>query len=135
MFRVNVGGKTLTNVLKEAISFRQWDMTEATYLVTLIKERLCYCSLNFWKDLEKTKLRPPHNDIYRDYILPDYVTDDTGRIKEPNQPHTQTQANNNQQQQGQPQQKPQDAQLLKMNNERITIPEILFNPSDVGKSN
>ena len=31
--RVNVGGKLLTNYLKEVISYRAWNMMDETYLV------------------------------------------------------------------------------------------------------
>lgn len=44
--RVNVGGKLLTNLLKENISFRQVNVQDCTYLVNQIKEKFCYCSMN-----------------------------------------------------------------------------------------
>ena len=47
--RVNVGGKLLTNLLKENISFRQVNVQDCTYLVNQIKEKFCYCSLNAMK--------------------------------------------------------------------------------------
>ena len=45
--RVNVGGKLLTNYLKEVISYRAWNMMDETHLVNEVKEALCYCSMDF----------------------------------------------------------------------------------------
>jgi len=53
--RINLGGKALTNHLKEIVSYRQWNMMEETYLINDVKEQLCYVSQNFKKDLETTK--------------------------------------------------------------------------------
>ncbi|KAE8259645.1 hypothetical protein A4X13_0g882 [Tilletia indica] len=40
--RLDVGGKLLTNLLKETLSFRQWDMMDETWLIQAIKERCCF---------------------------------------------------------------------------------------------
>lgn len=45
----------MDNYLKEAISFRQWNVVEETYLMTHIKENLCFVSLDFDKDIQLTK--------------------------------------------------------------------------------
>ena len=37
--RVNVGGKLLTNLLKENLSFRQVNVQDCTHLVNQIKEK------------------------------------------------------------------------------------------------
>ncbi len=50
--RVNVGGKLLTNYLKELVSYRQWNMMEEFPLVDQVKEDLCYVSENFQADLQ-----------------------------------------------------------------------------------
>ena len=50
--RIDVGGKLLTNHLKELVSFRQWNMMDETYVVNDIKEACCYVSLDFARDLE-----------------------------------------------------------------------------------
>lgn len=49
--RVGVGGKILTNLLKEQISFRHYDMSEDSWLVNHIKETCCYVATNFIKEL------------------------------------------------------------------------------------
>jgi actin-related protein 6 len=51
--RVCVGGKLMTNFMKEQISYRQFDMTEETWLVNLIREQLCYVSISFLPELRK----------------------------------------------------------------------------------
>jgi hypothetical protein len=50
--RIDVGGKLLTNHLKELVSFRQWNMMEETYIVNDVKEKCCYVSTQFSADLE-----------------------------------------------------------------------------------
>lgn len=126
--RVNIGGKILTNYLKEIVSYRHWNMLEETYLMTLIKERCCYLSLNFIKDLELTRTKP--NPILCHYVLPDYVHHHSGYIKgSPSDPSVSQPAP--------PPTEPQETvkreeQILPMNNERITVPELLFHPSDIG---
>jgi actin-related protein 6 len=50
--RIDVGGKLLTNHLKELVSYRQWNMMEETYLVNDVKEKCCYVSTQFSADLE-----------------------------------------------------------------------------------
>jgi actin-related protein 6 len=51
-FRLDVGGKLLTNQLKELVSFRQWNMMDETYIMNHVKESCCYVSTDFKKDLE-----------------------------------------------------------------------------------
>lgn len=49
--RLGVGGKLLTNFMKEKISFRHFDMTDETWLVDHIKQQACYISLDFEREL------------------------------------------------------------------------------------
>lgn len=44
MKRVNIGGKVLTNYLKEIVSYRQWNMMDEFKLMDQVKEDLCYVS-------------------------------------------------------------------------------------------
>jgi len=53
--RLDVGGKLLTNQLKEVVSFRQWNMMDETYIMNDVKESCCYVSQNFKDDLEKCR--------------------------------------------------------------------------------
>jgi actin-related protein 6 len=50
-----VGGKLLTNYLKEIVSFRHWDVMEHTYVMNEVKEKCCYVSTAFPADLEATQ--------------------------------------------------------------------------------
>ncbi|KAG8902331.1 Actin- protein 6 [Tulasnella sp. 403] len=50
--RIDVGGKLLTNHLKEIISYRHYNMMDQTFIVNEIKEKCCYVSENFASDLE-----------------------------------------------------------------------------------
>ena len=52
VIRVDVGGKLLTNQLKELVSYRQWNMMDETYVMNDVKEACCYVSTQFAKDLE-----------------------------------------------------------------------------------
>jgi actin-related protein len=75
--RISVGGKLLTNYLKEQISFRQYDMREETWLVNDVKERLCRVSLNFGRELQKGVFNsryelPEHGGVGR-VLAPDEV--------------------------------------------------------------
>eukprot|EP01138_Halocafeteria_seosinensis_P011295 gb/GECG01011538.1/.p1 GENE.gb/GECG01011538.1/~~gb/GECG01011538.1/.p1 ORF type:complete len:503 (+),score=61.11 gb/GECG01011538.1/:1-1509(+) len=45
--RVDVGGKYLTNYLKDIVSYRQWNIQDAFDEANRIKEQLCYVSRNF----------------------------------------------------------------------------------------
>jgi actin-related protein len=45
--RLDVGGKLLTNVLKEALSYRQFNLMEDTAVVGAVKEALCFVAQDF----------------------------------------------------------------------------------------
>ncbi|KAI8354418.1 actin family [Mortierella sp. GBAus27b] len=156
--RINVGGKLLTNHLKEIISFRYWNMMDETHLVNEVKEACCYVSNNFWEELDICKKSPRANRILQHYVLPDYSAQQTGYIKgkrKAKKPGKKKAANNMDVDADRDLEKDQDAQsevsdddhddsdvemgapnedeqVLTMNNERFTVPEILFHPSDIG---
>lgn len=81
MLRINVGGKILTNHLKEVISYRQLHVMEETYVMNQCKEDLCFISKDFNQDLKIAKTKWPKNTIVRDYILPDYTSVNRGIIR------------------------------------------------------
>lgn len=49
--RLNVGGKLLTNQLKEIVSFRSYDMMEENYIINDVKEKCSFISQNVYQDL------------------------------------------------------------------------------------
>ncbi|KOX79293.1 Actin-related protein 6 [Melipona quadrifasciata] len=110
--RIDVGGKLLTNHLKEIISYRQLHVMDETYVINQVKEDSCFVSQEFFKDMEMAKNKLENNSIVKDYVLPDYTTLRRGFLKNPEPPNEQ--------------------QTLRLSNERFAIPEILFFPSDVG---
>ncbi|XP_060072850.1 actin-related protein 6-like isoform X1 [Ylistrum balloti] len=115
--RVNVGGKVLTNHLKEIISYRQLMVMDETYVINQLKEDVCYVSQQFTKDMEIARLKGPANTIARDYVLPDYTHIKRGYVR-PQEESTG---------------KAKDGeQIIRMSNERFAVPELLFHPSDVG---
>ncbi|KFM71067.1 Actin-related protein 6, partial [Stegodyphus mimosarum] len=111
--RIDVGGKILTNHLKEITSYRQLNVMDETYVMNQVKEDVCYVSTDFWGDMKKAKLRSKENTIVRDYVLPDYTVIRRGYVR----PLEETTG------------KPKDnEQLIRMNNERFMVPEVLFHP-------
>jgi len=114
--RLDIGGKVMTNYLKEMFSVRQLNMMDETYIVNEVKETACYISTDFNKDLDKCK-HMKSNDIVMDYLLPDYKDQYKGILR----PHV-----------SKPLPGAMQEQLLVVGNERFTVPELLFNPGDVG---
>lgn len=120
--RLDIGGKTMTNYLKDLVSLRQWNLMDDSYLVSEIKEDVCYVSQNFKAELQrvwdykapKQKGQALQKSIITEYVLPDYRSTFRGHIKESS---AMTLA---------------DEQSLPLGNERFVVPELLFNPSDVG---
>jgi actin-related protein 6 len=60
------------------------------------------------------RVDPKHNLIVQEYVLPDLSTNRQGRIRHPDDIIAETD------------------QILVMNNERFTVPELLFRPDDIG---
>jgi len=112
--RIDVGGKLLTNHLKELVSFRQWNMMEETYIVNDVKEKCCYVSTQFSTDLETCRADKSRNTIVQEYVLPDFSRNRHGYIRQRDA-------------------LPVDGeQILYMGNERFSIPEVLFCPDHIG---
>ncbi|KAE9407356.1 actin-related protein Arp6 [Gymnopus androsaceus JB14] len=76
--RLDVGGKLLTNQLKELVSFRQWNMMDETYIMNDVKESCCYVSTDFKKDIEAIRRDNLNNAIVQKYVLPDMSTNRKG---------------------------------------------------------
>ncbi|RLN89553.1 hypothetical protein BBJ28_00010249 [Nothophytophthora sp. Chile5] len=116
--RINVGGKLLTNYLKEIVSFRQWNVMDDTPVINELKEALCYCSMDFDRDMKRY-----HTDRQqrKHWILPDFVRSFEGRLREEPSGAAQPLADHG-----------NDEQALEMGVEMVTVPEVLFNPSDIG---
>lgn len=113
--RLNVGGKLLTNHLKDIISYRQYNVMEETYVINQVKEDTCYVAEDVKQELEKASKT---KSIVINYVLPDFNGIRRGYIQEFKE-NNQTEIEEN-------------CQILKLNNERFVVPEILFYPSDIG---
>lgn len=117
--RIDVGGKLLTNHLKEVISYRQINVMDETYVISQCKEDVCFVSDDFdnqLQDCEKNK----RNKIALDYILPDYTNVKRGYVRKPDWRDPTKSLD------------PSEPQFVRLANERFQVPELLFHPSDVG---
>lgn len=72
--RIDVGGKILTNHLKEIISYRQLNVMDESYVINQVKEDSCFVSQNFYGDMEVARKRGSENTIVKDYVLPDFTS-------------------------------------------------------------
>ena len=134
--RLNVGGKMLTNHLKTLVSFRSYNVMEETYLMNDVKERLCYVSLDFDNELALTRWKGKKNPLRREFVMPDYVTNFHGQIRNPNDPAPTDGSKDASSTAPPPKKKAHtaasDEQVLKLANERIAVPEVLFAPTELG---
>lgn len=62
-----------------------------------------------------SRVEPPNNPVILRYVLPDFSLNRPGKLLQPGQVV-----------------KDASWQMLEMNNERFTVPELLFTPSDIG---
>ncbi|XP_018327820.1 actin-related protein 6 [Agrilus planipennis] len=113
--RIDIGGKLLTNYLKDIISYRQLHVMDETYIINQVKEDSCYVSLDFKEDMKIAGLQGESNTIIRNYVLPDFNNIRRGYVQKPEDSSV-----------------PEGCQILRLNNERFTVPELLFHPSDIG---
>uniref|UniRef100_A0A8D2GUD6 Actin-related protein 6 n=1 Tax=Urocitellus parryii TaxID=9999 RepID=A0A8D2GUD6_UROPR len=119
IIRINVGGKLLTNHLKEIISYRQLHVMDETHVINQVKEDVCYVSQDFYRDMDIAKLKGEENTVMIDYVLPDFSTIKKGFCKPREEMVLSGKYKSGE-------------QILRLANERFAVPEILFNPSDIG---
>jgi len=50
--RIDIGGKLLTNLLTETLSFKEINLQGETFLVNQVKEQCCFVSQDFGVDLQ-----------------------------------------------------------------------------------
>uniref|UniRef100_A0A3Q3AGE7 Actin related protein 6 n=1 Tax=Kryptolebias marmoratus TaxID=37003 RepID=A0A3Q3AGE7_KRYMA len=117
--RINVGGKLLTNHLKEIISYRQLHVMDETYVINQVKEDVCYVSQHFYRDMDIAQLKGEDNTLLRDYVLPDFSTIKKGFCKPREEMVFSGKYKTSE-------------QILRLANERFAVPEMLFHPSDIG---
>jgi actin-related protein 6 len=137
--RLDIGGKFLTNYLKELVSIRHYNMIDETHLMNEVKEAVCYVSHDFKGDLERTwkgsvgdRRKPGVDigaDIVVDYVLPDYNTHKLGFMR-PHDPSLSGKLKKLGSAAGATGDGFED--FMTLGNERFTVPELLFSPGDVG---
>lgn len=120
----------MTNHLKDVLS-RTVEVQKEDWIVQEIKEDVCYVSQSFSTDLEsvwKGGLKDPREidtSIVVDYVLPDYEAVKRGFAR----PHNPKISRKDRALglDGGPKE-----HLITIANERFTVPELLFTPSDIG---
>ncbi|EDW26984.1 GL16521 [Drosophila persimilis] len=114
--RIDMGGKALTNHLKELISYRQLNMMDESHVVNQIKEDVCFVAEDFKEAMRVHQCEKKRKEVAIDYVLPDFTTIKRGYVRIP----------------GRPRMDEETMQTVPLCNERFTVPELLFNPSDIG---
>ncbi|GAA5871145.1 hypothetical protein JCM8547_001470 [Rhodosporidiobolus lusitaniae] len=133
--RIDIGGKLLTNYLKEIVSYRHWYMMDQTAVMENCKEKACYVTNRWEEDWEVAN--KPSNPIVRTYVLPDFTPGSSNKLgyvrtgltppppspppPDPNAPWAAAVL----------QPEKEEEQLLFLANERFTVPEALFTPSTI----
>ncbi|RMZ84368.1 hypothetical protein DV738_g584, partial [Chaetothyriales sp. CBS 135597] len=117
--RLDFGGKHLTNLLKETISVRYFDLHQDTKIVNDIKEDD--------EDEDKMQIDSQAEDEVRiDYVLPDGINVLRG-FSRPHDPVIAAARKRKLKALT-----PESEIRMTLSNERFTIPEIIFTPSDIG---
>ncbi|KAL4902844.1 actin-like protein arp6 [Aspergillus multicolor] len=134
--RLDLGGKHLTNYLKELVSMRQYNMLDETYIMNEVKEAACFVSNDFSRDLERTwkgNRKRGQSDVIDgvvvDYVLPDPNGGRRGFMR-PHDPLLVSKQRKAVLAGASADHLNEDALIL--GNERFAVPEILFTPSDIG---
>jgi actin-related protein 6 len=137
--RLEIGGKFLTNYLKELISIRHYNMLDEFHLVNEVKEAISYVSPDFDHDLGRTwkeniKKNINTDEARIDYVLPEYNKLQRG-YKRPHDPlaaaKTRKAAFSNARGASPLDDEPSN-EFMTLGNEQFVVPELLFNPNDVG---
>lgn len=131
--RLDVGGKLLTNYLKEIVSMRQYNMVDETYIMNEVKEAVCFISNDFKGDMERTwkanRKREEAQSVVVDYVLPDPNAHKKGFMR-PHDPLLHAKKKKGALSGLSAEIMSED--VLVLGNERFTVPELLFTPSDIG---
>ncbi|KAJ5920599.1 hypothetical protein N7516_011457 [Penicillium verrucosum] len=133
--RLDLGGKHLTNYLKEIVSMRQYNMVDESYIMNEVKEAVCYVSNDFAGDLEQAwksgrkRQSGPEEGIVLDYVLPDPNANKKGFIR-PHDPLLHAKKKKGAVSGLSAEVLSED--VLVLGNERFAVPELLFTPGDIG---
>ncbi|CCH62433.1 hypothetical protein TBLA_0H01460 [Henningerozyma blattae CBS 6284] len=104
--KMDIGGRFLTGLLKETLSFRHYNVTDETILVNNIKEKCLFVAPKSYAESFKLK-----NKTAVEYVLPDFHTTFMGYIKD----NSKTKL-------------PDNAQLITLKDELFSVTETIFHP-------
>ncbi|KAF4657836.1 Actin-like protein 10 [Perkinsus olseni] len=113
--RMDVGGRVMTNYLKEAIAYNKVDLDDAPLLVEHIRENMCYSAQDFVAEVEASRTCP--GETTRRYILPDHSSTSShlGRVVDPRLGEDVS-----------------SKDFIDMNHERMVACEALWQPGSIG---
>lgn len=136
--RLDIGGRLLTNYLKEILSIRHYNLMNEEHLVNEAKEKICFVSNDFRDDLKRTwqhggsslgrDTKEDMKGLVIDYVLPDYNTGTKGYMR----PHDPSLAARVKKMGAMANPGGVVEDFMTLGNERFAVPELLFNPMDVG---
>ena len=158
--RVNIGGKALTNYLKQVVSYRHFNVMDETFVINQAKEKTAQLSLDFRGDLESLNKHGIESPLAAKYVLPDFKTIHEGYVIQ-RQESERNDASEDAESDSDPPAKPvrratrrsarvvnseeenskaepevakdeADGQVLPFLTERISVPELLFRPGNGG---
>ncbi|WCJ30031.1 actin-related protein 6 [Euphorbia peplus] len=138
--RIDLGGKALTNYLKELVSYRSVNLMDESFLMDDVKEKLCFVSLNMARDLQVARKRGKDNLFRCTYVLPDGINYTKGFVKDPDEAKRyQNMTSVSCMDQPEVSEKPEERKRVDLTknefdltNERFLVPEMIFHPSDLG---
>ncbi|TYI72202.1 hypothetical protein E1A91_D07G044200v1 [Gossypium mustelinum] len=148
--RIDLGGKALTNYLKELVSYRAINVMDETLLMDDVKEKLCFVSLDVERDLQFARKHGKDNLFRCTYVLPDGVTHTKGYVKDPEAAKRHLALTDGASSSEAIETKNETDQLGAMDktaerkrvdltknefdltNERFLVPEMIFQPADLG---
>mmetsp|Transcript_25516 Transcript_25516/g.60699 ORF Transcript_25516/g.60699 Transcript_25516/m.60699 type:complete len:308 (-) Transcript_25516:332-1255(-) len=120
--RLNLGGKAVTNLLKEMVSFRSLNVMDETYIMDLVKEAVSFVSRDAPADLRAA--REKRSPLAVEYVLPDGVHNLRGYAREP--------VPRGRHRPGGGPAAAAEEQALALANERFMPMEAVFRPPDIG---
>ncbi|XP_042437907.1 actin-related protein 6-like [Zingiber officinale] len=148
--RLDLGGKVLTNYLKELVSYRSVNVMDETLIIDHAKEKLCFVSLDVSRDLRLARRGGKQNPFKCTYVLPDGIEHTKGYVKDFDEaqrylslPYETLPTVSGQKEEltlspsnlEKPEQR-MKVDLLQneftLTNERFLVPEMLFHPADLG---
>ncbi|GAB4832840.1 Actin- protein 6 [Ancistrocladus abbreviatus] len=147
--RLDLGGKALTNYLKELVSYRAINVMDETLIMDDVKEKLCFVSLDVPRDLQIARKSGKDNLFRCTYVLPDGVTHTKGFVKDMDQVQryltlydgsiSPGAGRNEGTEQADLTEKYEDRRRIdltknefNLTNERFLVPEMIFRPADLG---